>query len=129
MFIKENMNPKGWKCGDCVIRACAKALNQSWDDTYNQLYEIGFKKKRMPNDDCCYCKLLESNGFEYHKQMKDEYGNKMTVAELAEYYKEGNYMLVIHTRKHLTVAFLGDIYDSWNTSWQTAGWYYIKEVD
>ena len=65
MFIKENMNPKGWKCGDCVIRACAKALNQSWDDTYNQLYEIGFKKKRMPNDDCCYCKLLESNGFEY----------------------------------------------------------------
>ena len=24
-FIKENVNPKGWKCGDCVIRACSSA--------------------------------------------------------------------------------------------------------
>ena len=63
MYIKENINPKGWKCGDCVVRACAKATNKSWDETYQALYEIGFKKKRMLNDDCVYCKFLEDNGF------------------------------------------------------------------
>lgn len=129
MFLKENMNPKGWKCGDCVIRACAKATNKSWDDTYQALYEIGFKKKRLPNDPCVFEKFLFDNGFEYHKQMKDSYGNKMTVAELANYYKDGNYVLAVHTRKHLTCILLGDIIDSWNTSYEIAGYYYIKELE
>ena len=129
MYIKENMNPKGWKCGDCVIRACARATGKSWDDTYKELFEIGFKKKRLPNDSCVYEKFLTNNGFEYRGQMKDEYGNKMTVAELAEYYREGNFALVVHTRKHLTCVLLGDIIDTWNTSYETAGRYYIKELD
>ena len=129
MYIKENMNPKGWKTGDCVIRACAKATQMSWDDTYKELFDIGFKKKRLPNDDHVYEKFLFNHGFEYHGQMKDAYGNKMTVAELADYYRDGNFVLVVHTRRHLTCILLGDIIDSWNTSWQTAGYYYIKELD
>lgn len=129
MFLRENINPKGWKCGDCVIRACAKATGKSWDETYERLCEIGFKKKRLPNDDCCFNKFLEDEGFTYMKQMKDEFGNKMTVRELADYYKDGNYALVIHTRRHLTCVLLGDVIDSWNTSAQIAGYYYIKEID
>lgn len=129
MFLKENVNPKGWKTGDCVIRACAKATNMSWDDTYRALCEIGFKKKRLPNDDHVFDKFLLDNGFEYCKQMKDAYGNKMTVSELADYYRDGNYALVVHTRKHLTCILLGDIIDSWNTSYQIAGYYYLKELD
>lgn len=129
MFLKENVNPKGWKCGDCVVRACAKATGMSWDDTYNALCEIGFKKKRMPNDPCVFEKFLLSNGFEYRGQMKDSFGRKMTVSEMAEYYKDGNYAIVIHTRKHLTCVILGDIIDSWNTSYETAGYYYIKELE
>lgn len=128
MYIKENMNPKGWKAGDCVIRACAKATGKSWDETYQELFNIGFKKKRLPNDDHVFEKFLFDNGFEYRGQMKDSYGNKMTVEELANYYKDGNYILVVHTRKHLTCIMFGDIIDSWNTSYQIAGYYYIKEV-
>lgn len=129
MFIKENVNPKGWKTGDCVVRALAKATQKSWDETYQELCDIGLKKKRMPSDSCCSRKYLLDHGFTEMKQMKDAYGNKMSVGELADYYKDGNYVLVVHTRRHLTCILLGDIIDSWNTSYQTAGYYYIKELD
>lgn len=29
MFIKENLNPKGYYAGDCVIRSIAKATEQT----------------------------------------------------------------------------------------------------
>lgn len=128
MYIKENMNPKGWKCGDCVVRALASATGSTWDDVYTELYNIGLKKKRMPNDPCVYEKFLTDKGFEYHKQMKDDYGRKMSVRELAEYYEMPNYILVVHTRKHLTCIKFGDIIDTWNTSYETAGYFYIKEL-
>ena len=129
MFIKDNVNPKGWKTGDCAVRALAKATQKSWDETYKELCDIGFKKKRMPNDQCCTRKYLLDNGFVEMKQMKDDYGNKMTVGELADYYKDGNFAIVVHTRRHLTCILLGDVIDSWNTSYQTAGYYYLKELD
>lgn len=135
MFIKENLNPKGWKCGDCVIRACAKATQKSWDDAYNDLYAIAFKKKRMLNDDCVYNKFLLDNGFEYCKQMKDAYGNKFRVMDLISHYNKIDLehntktTLVIHTRKHLTCVVSGDIYDTWNTNYEVAGYYYVKSEE
>ena len=36
-FIRYNANPKGWKTGDCVIRAVAAATQQTWDDVYDEL--------------------------------------------------------------------------------------------
>lgn len=127
MFLKENMNPKGWKCGDCVIRACAKATERTWDETFQSLYEIAFKKKRMLNDPCVYEKYLLDNGFERYKQKKDAYGYKVSVEDMSKYY--GNdYILVIHTRKHLTCMYKGTIVDSWNTSRETSGYYYAKKV-
>lgn len=128
MFIRKNINPKGWKTGDCVIRACAYATGMSWDDTYKELFEIGFKKKRLPNDDHVYEKFLMNHDFIYHGQLKDSLGNKMTVKELANHYGVG-YAIVIHTRRHLTCVVNGDIYDSWDTSYQTSGYYYIKKID
>ena len=130
MYLKENINPKGWKCGDCVIRACAKASGKSWDDTYNALYEIGFKKKRLLNDDCCFNKFLEDEGFTYMKAMRNEFGEQLTVGQLADYYSEkypDGFRLVIHTRRHLTCVVDGNVIDSWNTSYEKAGYYYFKK--
>jgi hypothetical protein len=35
-----NPNPYGKRVGDCTVRAVSKALNQSWEKTYDQLNEI-----------------------------------------------------------------------------------------
>ena len=43
------MNPKAIKAGDCVIRAIAYSLDQTWEDTYNDLCALVLKMKRMPN--------------------------------------------------------------------------------
>ena len=37
-------------------------------------------------------------------------------------------MYIIHTRRHLTVVFNGDIYDTWNPSRQMAGKFYFKRI-
>lgn len=49
-FQKRNLNPKGWKANDCVVRALSPALGCSWQETYFQLCKIGLKKYRMPNE-------------------------------------------------------------------------------
>lgn len=127
-FIKENVNPKGWKCGDCVVRACSSATGLSWDEVYQALCDIGFKKKRMPNDECCYSKFLTDHGFVRMGQMRNEYGDKMSVAELAEYYEDPEHILVVHTKNHLTCVRFGDIIDAWDTSRQTAGYYFLGRM-
>ena len=40
IFEKYNKNPRNIKSSDCVVRAIATALNQSWLQTYNDLCKI-----------------------------------------------------------------------------------------
>ena len=126
LFVKENSNPKGWKIGDCVIRACAYATEKSWDEVYTSLYEIAFKKKRMLSDDCVVNKYLTDNGFVKMPMLKDVYGDKLTVRELVEKYEDKG-TLVIHTRRHLTTSVNGIVKDTWDTSRQNTGYYYFKQ--
>lgn len=127
MFTELNLNPKGWKTQDCVIRACAKATNKTWDDTFKELCEIAFKKKRLPNDEKVFDKFLLNNGFTYCKQMKID-GKPLNVYLLVNYYGK-DYILVIHTRRHLTCSVQGTVYDIWNTLNEKTGYYYIKRID
>ena len=80
-MIKLNLNPKGWKTGDCVIRAIAYATQQSWDDVYKGLSDLGFKKKRMPNDKQVYEQYLKDLGWEKQKQPRKWDNTKYTVNE------------------------------------------------
>jgi hypothetical protein len=128
-FEKVNVNPKERKCGDCVIRALAKASGKSWEQVYDELCEIGRKKCRMPNDDCCVDKWTSDNNFVYCKTLRDRYGNQMTVSEMVDKITDierRDYSVIIHTKNHLTCASNGIIYDTWNTSNQKAGYYYIR---
>lgn len=48
-YVNYNANPKNRKTGDCVIRAIARATNQSWETVYAALCELGAKMKDMSN--------------------------------------------------------------------------------
>jgi hypothetical protein len=122
-----NENPKGRLIGDCVIRALSKATGKSWDEVYEELYIIGKKKKRMMNDPKVYKVFLEQQGFKLSPARRDE-NNKMITVEEFSYNVDADTMYVIHTRKHLTIVFNGDIYDTWNTGEQRAGKFYFKQV-
>ena len=70
-LIKTNVNPKEWKHeGDCVVRALAQASGKNWIQVYDELYEIGRKKCRMPNSQKVYEEWLKQKHQELTKRPK-----------------------------------------------------------
>lgn len=127
-YINYNANPKErTNVGDCVIRALSKATGKSWDEVYDELYIIGKKKKRMMNDPHTYKEFLKNNNFTLCPAARDEDGKMISVKEFSNNVNADT-MYVIHTRKHLTVVFNGDIYDTWDTSYEKAGKFYSKRI-
>ena len=126
-FIKYNANPKDRDIGDCVIRALSKATGKSWDEVYDELYIIGKKKKRMMNDSKVYKEFLKIYNFTSSSARRDEYGKMISVEEFSKRV-DADTMYIISTRKHLTVVFNGDIYDTWDTGSQRAGKFYFKRI-
>ena len=119
-----NKNPKGWKTGDCVVRALAAANNMSWESTYLMLCEVGLKKCRMPNSKHTYEQLLKDYGWTKFKMPKHENGSRYTVRELIDKYPEDR--IVISMANHLTFADKGTLIDLWNCGNKSVGNYWIK---
>ena len=126
-YINYNANPKSLKTGDCVIRALSKATGKSWDEVYDELYQIGKKKKRLPNDTHVYKQFLKDNNFILSSARRNRDGKMITVEEFTKNV-DSDTVYVIHTRRHLTVVYNGDIYDTWNTSREKAGKFYFKQI-
>lgn len=63
-----NANPKNRFGGDCVIRAIAAALNQSWEQTVRELTEVGLKYGYVLNDEHAFERYLKNKGWIKHKQ-------------------------------------------------------------
>lgn len=122
---KINMNPKGLKIGDCVIRAISYATNQSWDKVYQDLCSLGLKMKRMPNDKKVFNKYLEQLDWVKQKQPKTYYGKKMTVNEFSRDLATKQIYL-ISVRKHLTVLDNYELVDIWDCSNSSMGNYWTK---
>lgn len=144
-MIKFNVNPKGLKTEDCVVRAIALATGQSWDKVFTDLCEIALKKKRMPDEKQVYELYLEKLGWEKHSQprsttydngVKDTY-HKYTVDEfITDLNFTKNVMrehgvYIITVAHHMTcVKFQGiefDIYDTWDCSNKTIRNYWTKK--
>ena len=127
MSYKEyNVNPKTNKAGDCVIRAISLALNQSWEQTYKDLCELGLKKCRMPNDPKVYESYLKDRGWVKCSEPRNWDNTKMKVYQALPFINE--HILIIYAgSRHLTCAIDGVVYDTWNSSKQTMHTYWRKE--
>jgi hypothetical protein len=116
MFVEFNINPKGKKTSDCVVRAIAKAENKTWLEIYDYLSKIARDTYSMPNDSKVYGKYLSG----YPKiNVKHEVNGKMkrlTVKEICEL--KGTYLVSI--ANHLTVVKDGNIFDTWDCGEKSA---------
>jgi len=113
-FEKINVNPKGMKAGDCVVRAIAKATNKTWDEVYLDLVAIGFKKKAMPNDKRVYAAYLEQLGFEKHKMPRTESGRSYPMTEyfaILDIRDQLKGVYIVSIRSHLACVVDGVLYD------------------
>ena len=133
-FVKENVNPKGWKTGDCVVRAIAKASSRPWEEVYRELCEIGAKKCRMPNDPKVYETYLENHGWVKHKMPrrgdKTRYKVRDFLDELYSYSGAG--WMIISVANHLTCAralieYDVKLYDTWDCSYKCVGNFWTRK--
>lgn len=112
-YINYNANPKNKKAGDCVIRAIARATNQSWDTVYAALCELGAKYKLMPNSKRTFEKYLDSLNFTKHPQPRKDDGTKYTVREMSKFISAG-IIAVVQVANHTTVIEGDTLYDTWD---------------
>jgi hypothetical protein len=81
-FLYHNANFKGLtKAGDCVIRAIATALDQTWEQTVRELAEVSIRTGYMLNMPQCYGKYLEEKGWKKQKQPRKADNSKYTGRE------------------------------------------------
>lgn len=62
-FIYYNENPEGLQTDDCVVRAIALFLNDTWENVYTDLSMQGFNMHRMPSTNDVWGHFLYQNGF------------------------------------------------------------------
>ncbi len=111
-FKQKNLNPKGKKTGDCVIRALALALDKDYYTVYHELYMLSIKLGFIVSDKRVEEKLLLGSGFIKHKQPIKPSGRKYLVGEIDKLTKED--VVVISCAHHLTACIKGTIYDTWD---------------
>lgn len=144
---KINVNPKGIKACDCVIRALAYAMDKDWNRVYEDLYELGFKMKRMANEKQVYEKYLEKNGWVKHNQPREYfyeggYKDKMkkyTVNEFADMLSGESRIIgkgkkiIISVANHITCIELNDkwqyeLVDTWDCGYKCVGNYWTNSL-
>lgn len=110
-FHYYNNNPKSKRTGDCVVRAIARALGQTWEETLKEMIEISVETGYFPDDSGCYNEYLARKG--YPRQPRPKKGNRYyKIGEFAKEHNKGVYILAL--TKHMTVIEDGVCYDLWD---------------
>ena len=123
MYEYLNLNPMNLKTGDCVIRAIANSLNQSWEDTYIGVCRKGLQLFRMPTDNGVWGAYLHDRGFE-KGTVENMCPTCYTVRDFAFDNPTGGY--VLGTGSHAVSLIHGTYYDTWDSGDEVVS-YYLKE--
>ena len=120
----EYFQPNVHECGDCTIRAIAKATNSTWYTVFDGLVPIARELQMVLNEREVADKYLKNKGFTW-VPIKPERGEKRpTVSEFARDHK-GTY--VISVAGHLTSCKDGKFYDTWDCGSKSMYGYWVKK--
>ena len=118
-----NPNPTGKNVGDCTVRALAKALNQSWEDTFIGLVLYGYMLCDMPSGNAVWGAYLRSRGFA-KRMVSDAYPDSYTAADFAMENPKGTFVVALSG--HVVCVQNGIIYDSWDSSGEVPLYYWYR---
>lgn len=107
-----NVNSHNRKGGDCVIRAIAYALGQSWEQTVMEMTEVGLKKGYVVNDDKTIEMYLTQKGWVKNSQPRHRDNTKYTVAQFVKKFNTG--VMIIRMAGHVSVVDNGVNIDIWD---------------
>lgn len=130
-------NPCNNYIGDCVVRAISGVMDISWSDAIDLLSSAN---ETTVNAREIYPKILEQNGFVYHKPIirgGRHLDGKSFCNEMHKIYHNGERIFAHVGRSHVAAIIpvhCGDgdttykIIDSWDSSKRTIGDYWVKSI-
>lgn len=125
-----NLNPKGQRAEDCVIRAIAGFTGKTWFDVYSMLSKMGAKMCRAMNEDKVFKSVLKDLGFVMRPMPRHSDNTKYTGEEFCKTYARSGFVYLLTMAGHLT--FVGPdckIYDIWDCSNKTVGNWWEGKLD
>lgn len=121
MWIKYNPNPAARAVGDCAVRAVAKALNITWEESYTLIADAGFRMGDMPSSDAVFGAVLRQHGF-YKRVIPNSCPDCYTTRDFCREHPYGVYVLGFGG--HVATVVDGDLYDSWDSSNEIPQYYW-----
>lgn len=122
MFKYTNPNPCKEIVGDCVVRALSILLEQSWDETYDDLHFQGKMMCDMPSSNEVWSEYLYNRGFT-RRIIPDTCPTCYTIDRFCRDNPRGEFLLA--TGSHVVTVIDGDYYDTWDSG-QEVPIYYFK---
>ena len=123
MYKNLNINPIHRRADDCTVRAIAKVLGESWEETYTQLCLEGLRFYDMPSSNYVWGSYLKKKGFKRHI-IPDTCPQCYTVAEFAEDHPKGTYILA--PSGHAVACIDGCYYDTFDSGDRVVIYYWQK---
>ena len=123
-FIYHNENPENIQTEDCVIRALALFLEDSWENIYTDLSMQGFNMHSMPSANNVWGRYLKNNGYR-RTIIPDICPDCYTIRDFAIEHPVGKYL--VGTGSHVVTVIDGDYYDTWDCGNEVPIYYWRKE--
>ncbi len=124
MWIKYNANPINIRVGDCTVRAISKALNQSWEQTYIDLFLQGFLMCDMPSANAVWGAYLRKKKFSRYI-ISDQCPDCYTVSDFCRDNPNGTYILALSG--HVIAVIDGNYYDTWDSGGEIPIYFWRKK--
>ena len=124
MYIHQNLNPYNEDVDDCVIRAIALAMGESWQFIFWDLSIRAALVGDLPNANRVWIPYLQEKGFTKHN-LPDTCPMCYTVKQFAKDYRHGIYIL--GDGKHAVTVVDGNYVDTFDSGNRTVLFYFSKE--
>ena len=121
----EYFQPNDHICGDCGIRAVAKALDCTWEESLTKLYNEAIKIKDAPEARETIDGVLKASGFKWVPTNPKRGEKRKTVSNFAKENNDGTY--VLNVASHIVTAKNGKYYDIWDSGDKSLYGYWVKE--
>lgn len=126
MFVKENLNPKGRKTTDCVIRAISKASEKPYVEVMEMLFEQQKKTFYHLDEKTNYELVILALGFEKIPIKVSKGDTRPTVEQISQITKGNKKKVIAAVAHHLVACEEGNYYDTWDCGHKSLYSYYIK---
>ena len=121
-----NPNPVKNNTEDCAIRAVAKVLDISWEDSFIKLAGIAFSMGQTMNYNAVWSAVLRQNGF-YKEIIPNTCPDCYTARDFCRDHNKGTYVLAFSN--HVSAVIDGVIYDTVDTGDEIPMFYWEKRKE